>query len=579
MTGGSQMKAFFKKSFALTDQGATDLVKSSLATFVTFFMNMLPAMLLMLFFDKTLLLDERSDMVYHLLSVGIVLVMYLTLSIEYSSLYNATYKESENLRIDIARNIRDLPLSYFSKHDLTDLAQTIMADVATLEHALSHAIAKLIGFVGFFVVISAMLLTGNTTLALCVLCPTLTYFLLLLLSKRVQTRSFNKYYQKLRKNSDSFQEAIELQMEIQSFGMSGYIKKKLYREVEESEKIHIKSEFVGATIAGLAGLILYLTHILVIVAGAGLLAKGEIHILYFLGYLLAGFKIKEGSEAISFNMVEIFYVGSAVKRINEIRNAKRQEGEDTELTNFDIELKNVSFSYDDNTDVLEDMSFVAKQNEVTALVGKSGCGKTSVLRLVSRLYDATGGEILVSNEDIKNISTRTLFDKISIVFQDVTLFDTSVMENIRIGKPNATDEEVKKAARLANCEEFIQKLENGYHTLIGENGANLSGGERQRLSIARAFLKDAPIILLDEIVAALDVENEKKIQESLNKLTKNKTVSIISHRLKSIQNVNKIVVIDNGKVESEGKHGDLIKKSKVYKDLIDKTALAESFVY
>lgn len=573
------MKAFFKKSFALTDQGATDLVKSSLATFVTFFMNMLPAMLLMLFFDKTLLLDERSDMVYHLLSVGIVLVMYLTLSIEYSSLYNATYKESENLRIDIARNIRDLPLSYFSKHDLTDLAQTIMADVATLEHALSHAIAKLIGFVGFFVVISAMLLTGNTTLALCVLCPTLTYFLLLLLSKRVQTRSFNKYYQKLRKNSDSFQEAIELQMEIQSFGMSGYIKKKLYREVEESEKIHIKSEFVGATIAGLAGLILYLTHILVIVAGAGLLAKGEIHILYFLGYLLAGFKIKEGSEAISFNMVEIFYVGSAVKRINEIRNAKRQEGEDTELTNFDIELKNVSFSYDDNTDVLEDMSFVAKQNEVTALVGKSGCGKTSVLRLVSRLYDATGGEILVSNEDIKNISTRTLFDKISIVFQDVTLFDTSVMENIRIGKPNATDEEVKKAARLANCEEFIQKLENGYHTLIGENGANLSGGERQRLSIARAFLKDAPIILLDEIVAALDVENEKKIQESLNKLTKNKTVLIISHRLKSIQNVNKIVVIDNGKVESEGKHGDLIKKSKVYKDLIDKTALAESFVY
>lgn len=573
------MKALFKKSFALTNQGATDLVKSSLATFVTFFMNMLPAMLLMLFFDKTLLLNERSDMVYHLLSVGIVLVMYLTLSIEYSSLYNATYKESENLRIDIARNIRDLPLSYFSKHDLTDLAQTIMVDVATLEHALSHAIAKLIGFVGFFVVISAMLLTGNTTLALCVLCPTLTYFLLLLLSKRVQTRSFNKYYQKLRKNSDSFQEAIELQMEIQSFGMSGYIKKKLYREVEESEKIHIKSEFVGATIAGLAGLILYLTHILVIVVGAGLLAKGEIHILYFLGYLLAGFKIKEGSEAISFNMVEIFYVGSAVKRINEIRNAKRQEGEDTELTNFDIELKNVSFSYDDNTDVLEDISFVAKQNEVTALVGKSGCGKTSVLRLVSRLYDATGGEILVSNEDIKNISTRTLFDKISIVFQDVTLFDTSVMENIRIGKPNATDEEVKKAARLANCEEFIQKLENGYHTLIGENGANLSGGERQRLSIARAFLKDAPIILLDEIVAALDVENEKKIQESLNKLTKNKTVLIISHRLKSIQNVDKIVVIDNGRVESEGKHGDLIKKSKVYKELIDKTALAESFVY
>lgn len=201
------------------------------------------------------------------------------------------------------------------------------------------------------------------------------------------------------------------------------------------------------------------------------------------------------------------------------------------------------------------------------------------MRLVSRLYDVTGGEILISNENINNISTKSLFDKVSIVFQDVTLFDTSVMENIRIGKPDATDEEVKKAAKLANCDDFIEKLENGYDTLIGENGANLSGGERQRLSIARAFLKDAPIIILDEIAAALDVDNENKIQDSLNKLTKDKTVLIISHRLKSIQNVDKIVVIDGGKVESEGKHEELLKTSRVYKDLIDKTALAEEFVY
>jgi ATP-binding cassette subfamily B protein len=278
-------------------------------------------------------------------------------------------------------------------------------------------------------------------------------------------------------------------------------------------------------------------------------------------------------------MAEIFFVGSAVNRINEIRNTERQAGEDKELLEFDIELKNVSFSYDDNTDVLEDVSFVAKQNEVTALVGKSGCGKTSILKLVSRLYDVSGGKILISNEDIKNVSTRSLFDKVSIVFQDVTLFDTSVLENIRIGRPDATDEEVKKAAALANCEEFVEKLENGYDTLIGENGANLSGGERQRLSIARAFLKDAPIIILDEIVASLDVHNEKKIQESLNKLTKDKTVLIISHRLKSIQNVDKIVVIDDGRVESEGKHEDLLESSKIYKDLIEKTNLAESFVY
>ena len=573
------MKAFIKKSFALTNQGANDLIKSSLASFFTYFVNMLPGILLMLFFDKILLLNERSNVFYYVFSVGILIFMWMLISIEYSALFNSTYKESENLRIDIARNLSDLPLSYFSKHDLTDLAQTIMSDVATLEHALSHSIPKVIGFSGFFVIISAMLLLGNLKLGLCVISPAIAYIVLLLISKNVQTNNFHKYYKKLRENSDSFQEAIGLQMEIQSFGMSYDIKKKLHKEVEEGENIHIQSELVAAGIVGLAGLILYLTHILVIVVGTALLAKGEINILYFLGYLLAGIKIKEGAEAISFNMAEIFFVGSAVNRINEIRNTERQTGEDKVLSDFDIELKNVSFSYDDNTDVLEDVSFVAKQDEVTALVGKSGCGKTSILRLVSRLYDATGGKILISNENIKNISTRSLFDKISIVFQDVTLFDTSVLENIRIGRPDASDEEVKRAAALANCEEFVGKLENGYDTLIGENGAKLSGGERQRLSIARAFLKDAPVIILDEIVASLDVHNEKKIQESLNKLTKDKTVLIISHRLKSIQNVDKIIVIDDGRVESEGKHEDLLESSKVYRDLIDKTNLAERFVY
>jgi ATP-binding cassette subfamily B protein IrtB len=579
MIGGLQMKTFFKNNFALTDQGATDLVKSSLATFFTYFINMLPAMLLMLFFDKTLLLNERSNGFYYIASVTTLILVGIALSVEYNALYNATYKESENLRIDIARNISSLPLSYFSKHDLTDLAQTIMSDVATLEHALSHAIARVIGFAGFFAVISAMLLTFNIKLGLCVISPIAAYFALLLISKKVQTRSFHKHYEKLRENSDSFQEAIELQMEIQSYGMSDDIKRKLYNEVEEGEKIQIVSEFVGATIISLAGLILYLTHILVIVVGTALLFNGDINILYFIGYLLAGIKIKEAADATSFNVAELFFVDSAVKRINEIRSTERQEGENKELVEFEIELRNVSFAYDNSTEVLKDVSFVAKQNEVTALVGRSGCGKTSILRLVSRLYDATGGEILISNENVKNISTRSLFDKVSIVFQDVTLFDTSVMENIRIGNPDASDEEVKRAAVLANCEDFIEKLENGYDTLIGENGANLSGGERQRLSIARAFLKNAPIIILDEIVASLDVHNEMKIQESLNKLTKNKTVLIISHRLKSIQNVDIIVVINDGVVEAEGRHEELIKSSKTYKDLVDKTTLAENFIY
>lgn len=412
------MKALYKKLFALTDRGADDLVKSSVTVFFTYFINMLPAMLLMLFFDRTLLGTVRGNAVYYVASIAIIIAVYVALSLEYNSLYNATYRESENLRIDIARNISDLPLSYFSKHDLTDLAQTIMSDVATLEHALSHSIAKIIGFAGFFVLISAMLLKGNLMLGLCVISPIVVYFALLLISKRVQTASFHKSYKKRRKNSDSFQEAIELQMEIQSFGMADDIKKKLYGEVEEGEKIQISSEFIGVSIIGLAGLILYLTHLLVIVVGTILLANGEINILYFLGYLLAGIKIKEGAEANAMNLAELFVVDSAVKRINEIRSVERQGGEDREPSQFDIELRNVSFSYGDSTDVLKDVSFVAKQNEVTALVGKSGCGKTSILRLVSRLYDVNGGEILISNENIKNISTKSLFNKVSIVYRN-----------------------------------------------------------------------------------------------------------------------------------------------------------------
>ncbi|MBQ3437687.1 MAG: ATP-binding cassette domain-containing protein, partial [Fusobacterium sp.] len=246
---------------------------------------------------------------------------------------------------------------------------------------------------------------------------------------------------------------------------------------------------------------------------------------------------------------------------------------------YDIELENVSFSYNKDENILKDVSFLAKQGEVTALVGISGCGKTSILKLVSRLYDYDRGTIKIGDKDIKKISTKNLFEKISIVFQDVILFNNSILENIRLGRPDATDEEVLKAAELANCNDFIKKMPNSYNTLIGENGVALSGGERQRLSIARAFLKNAPIILVDEISASIDVENEKKIQESLNKLLKNKTALIISHRLKSIENVDKIVVINDGKVEAVGKHKDLLRKSQTYLNLIEKSLLSENFKY
>lgn len=303
----------------------------------------------------------------------------------------------------------------------------------------------------------------------------------------------------------------------------------------------------------------------------------EISLLYLIGYIIGAIKVKQLFDISTEGMTEMSYIEPAVMRIKEMKNAVLQEGKDTSLSSYDIEFKNVSFGYNEDTKVLKDVSFIAKQGEVTALVGISGCGKTSILRLVSRLYDYDKGSILIGGEDIKNISTDSLFRNISIVFQDVTLFNTSIMENIRLGRESATDEEVKKAAELANCMDFIDKL--GFDTTIGENGAELSGGERQRLSIARAFLKDAPILILDEISASLDVDNEKKIQDSLNKLIKDKTVIIISHRLKSIENVDKIVVIDEGTVEMSGNHNELMEHSKVYKNLIEKTKLAEAFNY
>lgn len=305
--------------------------------------------------------------------------------------------------------------------------------------------------------------------------------------------------------------------------------------------------------------------------------SGEISILYLLGYILASMKIKEFVDSNMEFFMEIFYIDSAVRRINEIRNENVLKGKDTEFKNFDVSLKNVEFSYGDKK-IIDNVSFTAKQGMVTAIVGQSGCGKTTLLRLISRLYDYDKGEILIDNQNIKEVSTESLYKNISIVFQDVKLFNTSIMENVRIGRKDATDKEVIEACKLANCD-FIENLKEGFETNIGENGEQLSGGERQRLSIARAFLKDAPILILDEISSSLDVDNEIKIQKSLNKLIKNKTVIIISHRMKSIENVDKIVVLKEGKVEKIGTHKELLNSSDTYKNLLEKTKKAEEFVY
>lgn len=573
------MKAHFKKKFQLTDEGAASLVKSTSMSFLVYVINMCPVILLMLLINHLIYDVNYSKGVYIGASLGVLVLLFIGLFVEYEWLFNVTYKESERLRVRIAKTLKSLPLSYFSKKDLSDLSQSIMSDVESIEHAISHAIPKIYGLYFFLPIIGLLLIVGNVPLGLAVIVPTLLRFLILMLFKDKILSGSTLYHGILRTNSEKFQETIELYQEIRGFQLGEGIKKDLYEQMDYSERMHLKTEKAIVGVLSLSALFSFISLGVVLVIGTYLVLNGELTLLYLLGYLLAAMKIKDMVDLSNETLIEVLYIAPRVEKIKEINEAKQQEGEDVLLKRFDLDLVDVGFSYDKETPILNDVTFSAKQGEVTALVGPSGCGKTTLLRLLSRLYDYDKGKIMIDGHDLKDISTASLFNHISIVFQDVILFNTSILENIRIGRLDASDEEVKEAARLASCLDFIEKMPEGFSTKIGENGAELSGGERQRLSIARAFLKNAPILLLDEIASSLDVENERSIQESLNTLIKDKTVIIISHRLKSIENVDKIIVFDKGRVENIGTHESLLENSPLYQTLITKSQYAESFTY
>lgn len=567
-----------KRMFQLTDMGTLGIVKASIASFFVYCSLMIPMTLLMVFIQNILELKENNISFFIVGNIIMVFIMYIIMSMEYNCLYNETYKESANIRIEIAEILKKLPLSFFSKHDVSDLSQTIMKDVSTIEHAISHAIPKALGLIVYLFLIVIMLLIFNFKLALCILIPIILSIVCIFISKKSQVNGNKKYYNVMREISEDFQESIELQQEIKSYNQIEKFSKKIIDDINYSEKVHIKSELGMVLPLSISTNIQNLTLGATILFGTSIYLKGEASLLYLIGYIMCASKIIDAVNSLLSNFAELMYLDGNLQRIKELRSTEIQSGEEKKLKKFDIEFKNVEFGYGENK-VIDNISFIAKQGEVTAIVGPSGCGKTTVLRLMSRLYDYDKGKIIIDDNDIKEIDTESLFENISIVFQEVTLFNTSILENIRFGDKNATDEQVKEAARLANCEEFIEKLPEKYDTLIGENGSKLSGGERQRISIARAFLKNAPIILLDEISASLDVENEMKIQESLNKLIKNKTVLVVSHRMKSIENVNKIIVMENGKIESQGSHIELLEKSKVYKTMVSKSNLAENYSY
>lgn len=574
------MKEFIKRKYNLTDEGAKGTIKAGFFAFLTFVSYMLPMIIIMLFMKNSMDNNPKTSLFYWGLIGIAAILMFIIHYFDYNASYTETYKEAANLRIEIANILKNLPLSYFSKHNLADLSQTIMSDVANIEKSLSHAIPKLYGFIAYFILMTILLLTGHLTMGLVITIPIILSFLLLILSKKIQIKGSTKYYERLRDNSDAFQEAIEMQQEIKSYGQTRSFIETINKKVEDTEKIHIKSEISMAVIMNLAIILLKCIPGLSIAIGTYLYMNNQISLLYAVGYLLASIKIADGLEGVYEYLMITYFFDSSYQRIGELRNTPVQKGKsDVTLDNYDIEFKDVDFGYDKDNKILNKTTFTARQNEVTALVGPSGCGKTTALRLMSRLYDYDNGSILIGGVDIKTISTDTLFDKISIVFQDVVLFNTSIMENIRLGRKSATDEEVIQAAKLANVDEFVKELPDGYNSLIGENGSRLSGGERQRISIARAILKDAPIIILDEISAALDVENEMKIQESLNRLIKNKTVVIISHRMKSIENANQIVVLNKGRVEAAGTHKELLENSSLYKKMIEKSTMSETYMY
>ena len=558
-----------QKWFGVTESGAKGIVTASVWSMLADVAFILPMFVMMFFlqsyFDGTL----RSAGFYIGIIAALALVMYVLVHINYNTLYTATFKECTELRVNIADRLKALPLAYFSKHDVSDLSQTVMTDVAAIEHALSHAIPQTIGLVLYLIIIGAMMIAAHPGLGLCVFVPIIISFILLILSKKIQIRETTRDFHKQRERSEFFQETIELQQEIKSYGLTDTVAAKLNRNVDEAEKLHLVVEAHQAIPLNIALLFLKFSIGVTVFFGLKMYLAGTAPLLYLIGYIIAASRVTDAVAGVEANLAELMYIDSRVKRINELRETDVQEGEPASLQHYGIQFENVEFSYNKGQKIIDGISFTAEQNQVTALVGPSGCGKTTVLRLASRLYDYDRGQILIDGKDIAKIDTDSLFDKISIVFQDVGLFNTSIMENIRVGNKNADDNDVKEAARLANCTEFIEALPDGYNTVIGENGSRLSGGERQRLSIARALLKNAPIIILDEISASLDVENEMKIQESLNTLIKGKTVIIISHRIATVKDADIIIVLEKGKITEQGTHRELIQHDGLYKRIYD----------
>ena len=495
--------------------------------------------------------------------------------IQYNATFLSTYVESGVRRVTLAEKLRKIPLSFFGKKDLSDLTSTIMNDCAQMETASSHFIPELFGACISTALIAVGLFFFDWRMAIAALWVLPVSFLIVGCSGKVQ-KSLNKKQMVLKMAcADGIQECLENVRDLQAYNTQEDYMKGLTAKIKAVEKHAIVTELGTAVFVGSSQMILKLGIATVALVGGVLLAKGELDILTFFMFLMVVSRIYDPMQVSLQNLAAVIASGVQSDRLDEILSHEVQDGTNTmKHDGYDIEFSNVGFSYETGDVVLKDVSFVAKQGEVTALIGPSGGGKTTVSRLASRFWDANRGSITVGGMDISKVDPETLMSLYSIVFQDVTLFNNTILENIRIGKMDATDEEVIAAAKLAHCDEFAEKLSDGWNTVIGENGSELSGGERQRISIARAFLKDAPIILLDEATASLDVDNETMIQESLSRLIKDKTVMIIAHRMRTVANADKIVVLKDGVVAESGTPSELDAKDGIYANMVKTQNLA-----
>lgn len=557
--------------YALSRRGAKDLIKGVVACTLQDISFMFPVTLLYLFVKDLLANNLKGKTLFYVIGAVVCLIVVFTITLwQYNSTFLATYVETGTRRITLAEKLRKIPLSFFSKKDLADLTSTIMADCTYLETAFSHFIPPFAGSMISTVIIAISLLFFDVKMAIASLWVLPVAIIIVVSTAKVQQKLTQKSMDAKMDAANGIQECIDTIADLKSNNAEKRYLVSLDDKIDNVEKRVLKNEFGTAVFVSCAQMVLKLGIATTALAGSALLIKGEIDVLTFFVFLLLVSRLYDPMQAALQNLAAIISTKTNVDRMNEILDHDVQSG-DSKLTNngYDITFDNVSFSYNNNEKVLDNVSFTAKQGEITALVGPSGGGKTTVSRLAARFWDATSGNITVGGMNISNVEPETLLSLYSIVFQDVTLFNTSVAENIRLGKKGATDEEVLVAAKLANCDEFVQKLANGYDTEIGENGCNLSGGERQRISIARAFLKNAPIILLDEATASLDVENETLIQTALSKLIENKTVIVITHRMRTVKNADKIVVLSDGKIAECDTPDKLMQKDSIFKHMTE----------